>query len=358
MAHLCDVKDKDTHFLIDPETMVITNPNANKNKFRQGDHNSEVLTFEINKEIESHNFSDCNSIRIHFINIGADKISKNEDVYEVTDITIPEDAPDKLLFSWKISDNATMYQGLLSFCICFACIDDNGNYTYRKFSEIFEGISISKTYDNAPIVIERYSDVLEQWKKDLQNLVTDEKINKLVTDYLERNPVEVPEALPNPHALTLTGAVEAEYDGSQPLSVALPFGNEWEHISTVTLEEEVWTVTISENDKGEAFSYNSIFYHFVVGDTDLAAWHRIKKIVDGKEYSIGEVYGTCVKTKSVLHMTEHIGNGDYLCTLGGQDSTNVHSINTTGNDAPITHFLIVSQYKFPAGTVITVYGRK
>ena len=36
--------------------------------------------------------------------------------------------------------------------------------------------------------------------------------------------VNIPTALPNPHALTFTGAVEGTYDGSEPLKVEIPEG--------------------------------------------------------------------------------------------------------------------------------------
>ena len=57
--------------------------------------------------------------------------------------------------------------------------------------------------------------------------VTEEQIAAAVESYLEKNPVEVPDveiptALPNPNALTFTGAVSASYDGSKPISVAIP----------------------------------------------------------------------------------------------------------------------------------------
>lgn len=53
--------------------------------------------------------------------------------------------------------------------------------------------------------------------------------------------VEIPETLPNPHALTFTGAVEATYDGSKAVEVVIPLGGggsgdsgAWELIGEVT----------------------------------------------------------------------------------------------------------------------------
>lgn len=58
---------------------------------------------------------------------------------------------------------------------------------------------------------------------------------------------EIPTALPNPHKLTFSGAVEAEYDGSEPVEVVIPEGGgpdgaateTWQLLADITLEEEV-----------------------------------------------------------------------------------------------------------------------
>ena len=57
---------------------------------------------------------------------------------------------------------------------------------------------------------------------------------------------EMPTALPNPNALTFTGAVEATYDGGESVEVVIPQGwsEEWELISDITTEGEVGEVVI------------------------------------------------------------------------------------------------------------------
>ena len=61
---------------------------------------------------------------------------------------------------------------------------------------------------------------------------------------------DIPTKLPNPNALTFTGAVEGSYDGSAPVSVEIPSegGNKgWTLLydGTITIEEAVKTVTVS-----------------------------------------------------------------------------------------------------------------
>lgn len=73
----------------------------------------------------------------------------------------------------------------------------------------------------------------------------------------------VPAALPNPNKLTFTGAVSAEYDGSEAVSVEIPEGggggeSEWKLINTITLTEAVREVTISEDSDGKPLSLKEV----------------------------------------------------------------------------------------------------
>ncbi len=75
MAHLHEVKDKDTHFMIDPETMEITNASEVK-ALKQGDHGAERFTFEMPRYIEGHDMSVCNKVEVHYNNIKYDATTR------------------------------------------------------------------------------------------------------------------------------------------------------------------------------------------------------------------------------------------------------------------------------------------
>ena len=82
---------------------------------------------------------------------------------------------------------------------------------------------------------------------------------------------DIPSALPNPHKLTFTGAVNAEYDGSEAVEVEIPAGGgggEWESYKTITLDEEVtvWTiggalVNDQETDEFASKKYKEVLVH-------------------------------------------------------------------------------------------------
>lgn len=191
MAHLHEVRDADTHFTIDAETMVITNTNAAKNKLRVGDHNSEVLTFEIPRYIENHDVLLCDKIGIHYMNAGTNKVDVSKDVYWVTDAAVSEEDENIVLFSWLVSGNATKYVGLLSFGIMFGCLEEDNTYSYVKNTEIFSGITISDGYNFTEAVVEQYSDVLKQEFDEL------EKQMEELTKELEKTSTELKGDLDN-----------------------------------------------------------------------------------------------------------------------------------------------------------------
>lgn len=69
---------------------------------------------------------------------------------------------------------------------------------------------------------------------------------------------ELPKALPNPHPLTFTGAVDVIYDGSKPVEVAIPQGggaSEWKRIARVEVtEDNVPSFLFTEDENGNPFS--------------------------------------------------------------------------------------------------------
>lgn len=79
---------------------------------------------------------------------------------------------------------------------------------------------------------------------------------------------EMPETLPNPNALTFTGAVSGSYDGSEPLTVNIPISGggsggsgglpNWRLIKTLSFSSEIASITFSEDDNGDAFAVKEI----------------------------------------------------------------------------------------------------
>lgn len=60
----------------------------------------------------------------------------------------------------------------------------------------------------------------------------------------------LPTTLPNPNKLTLTGAVEAEYDGSKAVEVTVPKGGHWETFYSTVWDEPVIYPTAFDAETG------------------------------------------------------------------------------------------------------------
>lgn len=53
--------------------------------------------------------------------------------------------------------------------------------------------------------------------------------------------ITIPTALPNPFALTFTGAAEGSYDGSQSVNINIPLGSDGVPVGAIKLWEGTWT---------------------------------------------------------------------------------------------------------------------
>lgn len=197
MGHLHEVYDTDKHFSIDPITRAIKNNSVTKTKVMQYDHNSERFAFIMPRTVEGHDMSLCDKVRVEFINIDAkDKTIFKADAYEVKDLqaVTSEDEEDQIVFSWLISQNATGYAGSLNFLIRFICYAEDGTtIEYAWHTDLFTGISVSTGMYNEEIIVEQYSDVLEAWKKELDESnggISYEQIARAVGEYLNENPVQ------------------------------------------------------------------------------------------------------------------------------------------------------------------------
>ena len=178
------VTDNDTPFVIDPVTREIRNKNNNKTTLIQGDHNSERFTFEIPRFVEGRDVAKCNSVQVHYINIG--KNGKNSTgVYTVNDLNIYPFVHDILTCSWLISHNATKYEGMLSFMLRFAEIENETEIKYAWHSETYNGIRIAENIDAGSEFENEYVDVIEQWKHSVMN-----ELNAYV-EYVVENNVDV-----------------------------------------------------------------------------------------------------------------------------------------------------------------------
>lgn len=166
MAHTHDVIDSGPYFTIDYLTRAITDQSEVPLTLMQYDHNSTIITFELARFIDGHDMSLCNKVEVHYINIGSGGV-KNSDVYPVKDLTIDPEDESVVLCSWLISQNCTRYAGTLNFVVRYTCMTgDVIDYTWS--TDIYKDLLVLSGIYNSEIVVSQYSDVLEQWKLELE----------------------------------------------------------------------------------------------------------------------------------------------------------------------------------------------
>lgn len=174
MAHSHPVTDMDVYFEIDAITRKIV-AKSGKSALIQGDHNSERFSFRLPRIIDGHDMAQCNSVQVHYINVDSTTKEHNADVYEVEDMRVDAESEDFIILSWLISQNATKYDGSLSFLIKFKCVND-GKVDYVWNTSVYTGISISNGIDNGEAVETEYSDILSAWEARLDALEQAESV--------------------------------------------------------------------------------------------------------------------------------------------------------------------------------------
>lgn len=181
MAHKHPVYDLDPHFTIDAVTRAITN-GSGKTILMQYDHNSERFSFEVNRLVEGHDITLCNKVEIHYTNADSNRQGITYGVYEVDDMVVDSENNDRVVFTWLVSQNATMYSGSLNFLIVFSCVEDDV-VVYRWNTNINNSVSVAKGMNNGDIIVTEHADILEQWRNDLFAAATG-------TNSIEIGPVE------------------------------------------------------------------------------------------------------------------------------------------------------------------------
>lgn len=179
-------------FMVNPDTRKITI--SVKYSSVVGDNGSQILTFGIQRYIDGYDIMDCNDVAIHY-NIISEEDGNilYSDVYQCDDLRISETDENVILVSWKLSKNATKFNGILSFTIKYSTTyvdeEDQVKEIYALQSRICEKLRIFTRVNNSQQVVEEYGDVLQQWKEDLEkskptvNVSKDENVTTIsITD--------------------------------------------------------------------------------------------------------------------------------------------------------------------------------
>lgn len=163
-----DVKDTDTHFIIDGASRTVKNESDVKSMLVQYDHNSEQFSFKVPREFDNHDLSLCNTVRVHFINVDRTKRMENKGFNTVTEtLKICPDDDKYVICSWLIPREATQLVGILCFVIQFACIE-NDKVLYSWNTAKYSGVTIAEGINADEEVANEYTEILTQWENELK----------------------------------------------------------------------------------------------------------------------------------------------------------------------------------------------
>lgn len=197
-------------FEIDPETRVITVPASEKLFGVANDGNSERKHFRCPKIVGNNIDLSTMHLYVNYQNANGQKYP-----YLVEDIRTDGDY---ITFSWLIGPDVVAYKGQIKYIVCAK----NGataewNTTLAE-GTVLEGLEATEE------IVEKNPDIIEQILARLDRVteIPQEKVSSAVEEYMAKNPINIPKKLPNPHKLTFTGAVTAEYDGSGAAAVTIP----------------------------------------------------------------------------------------------------------------------------------------
>lgn len=200
------------------------------------DENVQTLHFQMPKTYKGLDLSEF-AIRINYMN--ANNVG---DVYAVDDNEV---SGDNITFTWTVGRVACMYKGNTKFIVCLKKKDASGN-VLKEFNTSLASLPVLEGLETTEAVVAENPDIIEQILTKIEKLtqISPEDIASAVSAYMEANPIDIPDTLPNPQALTIKyGNKTHTYDGSEAIAITIETGGieRIEKLSTDT------TVTLEPN---------------------------------------------------------------------------------------------------------------
>lgn len=202
----------------------------------ESDENVQTLHFQMPKTYKGLDLSEFD-IRINYMN--ANNVG---DTYAVDDSEI---SGENIVFTWTVGRVACMYKGNTKFIVCLKKKDASGN-VLKEFNTSLASLPVLEGLETTESVVAENPDIIEQILTKIEKLtqISPEDIASAVSTYMEANPIDIPDTLPNPQALTITyGNQTHTYDGSEALAITIETGG-IERIEKLSTDN---TVTLEPN---------------------------------------------------------------------------------------------------------------
>ena len=179
---------------------------------------------------------------------------------------------------------------------------------------------------------------------------------------------EIPATLPNPHKLTFSGAVNAEYDGSEAVEVVIPQGGggaSWKTVVDYTLTEGATDIVVDADADGNPFSLVfAAFAIFVPKNpettvTGATYWWYFDSSCDNDFRAIGSLAGVQNNDRYIVGNVSSYGRGNKSAVTSITGSGNFGDKSGAGMDEHFSFLRLVCKqdgYFFPAGTRVLIAG--
>lgn len=200
------------------------------------DENVQTLHFQMPKTYKGLDLSEF-AIRINYMN--ANNVG---DTYAVDDSEI---SGENIVFTWTVGRVACMYKGNTKFIVCLKKKDASGN-VLKEFNTSLASLPVLEGLETTEAVVAENPDIIEQILTKIEKLtqISPEDIASAVSAYMEANPIDIPDTLPNPQSLTITyGGKTYTYDGNEAVAITI----ETDGIERVEKLSTDTTVTLEPN---------------------------------------------------------------------------------------------------------------
>lgn len=270
---------------------------------------------------------------------------------------------------------------------------NTGTDTHSDIRLLIQGLSerLSAVADSDDTTLDQLSEIVAYIKsnRDLISAITTDKvsvadiIDNLTTNVANKplsaaqgvalkaliDAIIVPDKLPNPNALTFSGAVAGTYDGSVPLEVAIPGGGRTlELIADVTTSEETNMISINKDLNGNAFTIRDYALRITIPAHTRS--ERATFYARAATYGGGLTFTNMLVTDGaeIGFFVYPIASYDALDLLDGSSPVKVQSISSRGSNshesangfsAEVSQFQVYTNSTtvlFPAGVNVQVYG--
>lgn len=180
-------------FQINQENRAITVPESERIFGVSHDGNTERKHFRCPKIVGDNIDLSTMHLYINYQNANGQKYP-----YLVEDVQTDGDC---ITFSWLISPDVVAYKGQVKFIVCAK----KGDRAISEWNTTIAEGTVLEGLEATDEVVERNPDIIEQILTRLDNVteIPQEKVTEAVSAYMEANPIDIPDTLPNPQALTI-----------------------------------------------------------------------------------------------------------------------------------------------------------